>query len=403
MEVTVFFDAVEFPIPRGEGLITLTVLTIVYIIRGGSFFKLNKSFVLFVGLVALLILLQGVLFGFSAVTFITYPLFTLLIPYLLYKSIGPRIFVYLVNIIYFTAIIATLIWLLQNLYQPFDLLLQYLRLSGAPLVQGDEENFRMSMAFIYTITHWPYDFLGFEIYRNSGLYHEPGAFAYFLILAIGINTVIQNHFVNKKNIIMSFILLTTLSTAGYLAFFVLLAYAVFRSRLNVGLKVLAVPMFFLISYVAYTQLDFMQKKIVDQYEAQIDDDLVFEGRGGRVRRVRSAINLLSTSPLIGRGIIIASRDFSLGSPLYFTGAGIWRTLASYGIFFAPLIYFLYYKGIRRLCAAYGYDTRFALFLFVAIAIGATSQRFFMDNITILLFIQGLVVYRLGYINNYKPV
>ena len=393
-EVTVFFLAMESPIRRLISLIPFIILFILFINRIGIR-EIEFSFISVVIFVIVLILIQGYFFGFSLMTVVTYPLYVLFIPYLLYKIIGIRIFKYLLNVIYYTAIIASAIWLLQVVVSPFNDLFQHLRLSsGIPFIRGDEFNNRVSIAFFYTISHWKVDVLGVGILRNSGLYHEPGAFAYFLIIAIGINTILQQNIMNNKNIIMIIMIITTFSTAGYLALFVLLVFMIIDSNIHGGIKIFLIPSIIVLIFISYTQIDFMQDKIVASYEdqrlTQVDGEIVFEGGRGRVWRMESAINLLSTSPLIGRGIITAARDFEPGSPYYFTGAGIWRTLASYGLLFAPLLYLMYYAGIRKLCVAYNYNAAFAVFFFIAIAIGATSQRFFMDSITILFFIHGLI-------------
>ena len=394
MEVTVFFDSIDLPIPRGFRLLTFVILATVYLKRG---LKLDFRFILVLIITIILIIIQGVLFGFSLTTTVTYPLFIHITPYLLYKIIGKDIFIYVVNVIFYTALFASFIWLIQAIFPPVDNILQALRSSaGNPLISGSEDRSRVSIGMLYTISHWTSSFFGIEILRNAGIYHEPGAFAYFLILAIGLNTIIQREFVNKKNILMSLMLLTTFSTAGYLAYLIILTYAVFDSDIHLTLKIFTVPLFVAAAFVSFTQLDFMADKIVGQYETQLDDESVFDSRSGRVRRVRSAVYLLSTSPIIGRGIISASADFELGSPYYFTGAGIWRTLSSYGILFSPVIFFTYLLGIRKVCRQYHFNKTVVVFFFIAIAIGATSQRFFLDNITTLLFFHGLL-----HINNTK--
>jgi len=340
----------------------------------------------------LLIVLQGLFFGFSVITMITYPVFIFGIPYLLYKIIGDNIFDYVVNVIFYTALISTSIWIFQALFSPFDQILQSLRsATGFPLIGGTEDGERVSISMLYTITHWTTDFFGIKVLRNAGLYHEPGAFAYFLILSIGLNTIIQNNILNKKNIIMIIILLTTFSTAGYLSLFVFLIYSIFKSNYNIIIKIISIPIFISMSLFTFVYLDFMNEKIVHEYETQFfEEDSTDEFGGGRVRRIMRSINLLSTSPVLGRGIITASREFEESSPYYFTGAGIWRTLSSYGIILTPIIIIFYILGINKVCRKYNYHKKITYYFFIAIAIGASSQRFFMDNITILLFINGLV-------------
>jgi len=391
LEVTVFFDSVELPISRGLSIITLGIITAFFLKRKEKL-NLKVLFVLYV--LILLIYVQGFFFGFSPITAITYPFFVLLIPYLLYKVVGNDIFKYVVNVIFITALVASSIWLLQVLFTSFDIFVQSLRFATVnPLISGSQDNFRVSIGMLYTINHWTINIYGVEVLRNAGLYHEPGAFAYFLILAIGINTIIQKSYYNKKNIILSIIMVTTFSTAGYLALFVLLTYTVLKSKKSSFFKIINVSLFTIVVVLSFTQIDFLQEKLERQYETQINMDLTEETSAGRVLRIRRALNLLSTSPVIGRGIISAARDFEPGSPYFFTGAGIWRTLSSYGILFTPIILFFYIKGINNTCNQYHFDKNFTFYLFIAIAIGATSQRFFMDNITMLLFIAGLVGFK----------
>lgn len=400
IEVSPFFSEIELPIPWGLRIIILSILMILYFKRG---IELNYSFLFIVIVISKLIYLQGIFFGFSFVTVLTYILFTITIPYLLYVVIGVKVFKYLVNVIFYTASLATIIWLLQVLVPPFDNLLQLLRFTTPTFLiegqQGVDVTDRVSIAFIYTINHWYQNIFGVEILRNAGLYHEPGAFAYFLILALGLNCIIQRSFVNVKNVILTIILLTTFSTAGYLAFLVLAIYAIMQGDINFNFKILAVPVFLLIAFGAFTQFEFLDDKIGHEVETQIEGDEVFESTGGRVRRIRSAINLWSTSPIIGRGIISASRDFEMGSPYHFDGVGIWRTFSSYGILFAPLIYFFYFYGIRTKCKDYNFNVSFAIVFFIAIAIGASAQSFFMDNITMLLLIYGIINFFEYHMNN----
>lgn len=391
IETSPFLSDYSIPLLGSMSFVPLIVLVVVSIIYR---IELNYSFILILIIVISLIYLQGILFGFSLITVFTYTSFVFVIPYLAYKIVGDKIFEYLVNIIFYTSILSTLIWTIQVMVPPFNDLLQMLRMSTPTILidgqHGVGTTDRVSIAFVYTITHWPREFMGIEILRNSGMFSEPGAFAYFLILAIGINTIIHKSYLNKKNVVLSIILLTTLSTAAYISFLILVIHAIFKAQIHTNIKILFIPIALTIAVVAFTQLDFLENRIEHEYASQIDSEEVYEDRSGRVRRVKSAINLFSTSPIIGRGIISASRDFELGSPYYFTGAGIWRTLSSYGILFAPAIFFFFYWGIREKCRKHQFYPSFALVLFLAIAVGATAQGYFMDNITMIIFYYGLL-------------
>lgn len=385
LEVTVFFRLKSFPIPRMLEFLLFCTLGGIWFFKGNI---LDRRIIVALFVLVGLILLQGVFFGIRLTTVFTYPAFVLLIPFFLYRIVGYKVFNYLVDIVFYTALISTAIWLLQNLIPPFDAYLQSLRGSSNPFVQGGLGDY--SLLFIHTIHGGAQEFFGIDIYRNPGLYHEPGAFAHFLVLAIGLNTILQNAFWNKRNIILCSIVITTFSTAGYLALFPLLGFAVLQLKIRPSAKALILMLFVFILSISTITFEFLGEKIVDQYETQMHGELRPEFSGGRIERIRRALNLFSTSPIIGRGIITEARDFHPTSRYYFTGAGAWRTLSSYGIIFAPIIFFLFYRGIKNLCILHNYNQRFALFFFVAVLVNATSQRFMLDNITILLFIFGLL-------------
>ena len=386
LEVTTFFNGIAIPIiPRFIELSCFLFVTVVFINKCEII--IHRSIFIVLITLLLLIIIQGMMFEISFFSLLTYPCFTIIVPYFAYRIVGYKIFEYLVAVIFYTAILSTIIWFMQNLFPPLDNTLQHLMSSPGGLVQGGD---RVSLAFVYTISHWKETFLGIELYRNPGLYHEPGAFAYFLILAIGLNTIITNKFIERKNIVMFVILLSTFSTAGYAAVSLLIIYGLLMSKLDVFFKSASVFLLILIAFISYNSIDFMQEKIEKQYAVESKAALTKEYTGGRITRVRKATTLLESSPLLGRGIITASRDFLSTSPYFFTGAGLWRTLSSYGFFFGSVILFFFYRGILNLCLIYNFNKKYALVFLSAIFIGATSQRFFTDNITMLLFVIGVL-------------
>ncbi len=64
------------------------------------------------------------------------------------------------------------------------------------------------------------NFIEFKIYRNTGLWWEPGAFAIFLNLTF-IFLLINNNLSKSKFLLLSVVIFSTASTAGLIAYLIL--------------------------------------------------------------------------------------------------------------------------------------------------------------------------------------
>ena len=339
----------------------------------------------------MLIGIQGMLFGFNMIGMFKCISVRIIAPYLLFKIVRLKLFNYLVNIIYATTLYTLFIWFLQNVIPSF-----YSYLVGLSyLVYNNIETCsRYGALLFYTIQcRGEIDLFIYTFQRNSGLYHEPGAFAYWLIMGIALNSIINNKMFDKKNIVMIFALITTFSTTGYLALFVLLSFHAFYQQKDFFIKIITIGLFLLIAYFAFDKLDFMGNKVSEHWETQKSLELEGRTHSGRIIRARKALSLLSYNPVFGRGIISASDVHYNLSASYYEGAGTMRIISSFGIIFAPIIFLFYYRGILYLCALHGTDKRYAVFVFAAITMGGMSQMFFMDFISIQLFLVGLLYYK----------
>lgn len=369
-------------------LILLLILIPFYLLYSR---KIQYRFVIALFLLYFLLTIQGFIFGFSFTHIIGLPVTILLAPYLLFRPLKEKVFEYIADAIYFTAILTTIFFIIQIF---FPSILEYLMNTFNYLIyeishRGSRP--RYSFALIYTIRETTIEIIpGIIVPRNSGLYHEPGAYAYFLIIAIGINMILKKRLFNKKNNILILILLTTISVSGYVSFLILLLFsAIHESRKKIE-KIVLFSLAIFVTIISFNYLFFLREKIEYEYIHGVEVEHIDVDHGGRAFRIRAALNLFSTSPIIGRGIARSSADFRRDSQYFTRGVAAWLVLANYGLLFAPVIFFLYYYGIRKLCILNGYKTLFALYFLIAIFIGGSSQRFFTDNITIQFFMMGLL-------------
>lgn len=111
--------------------------------------------------------------------------------------------------------------------------------------------------------------------RNSGMFWEPGAFAGYLVLAILFLLANKNDRSVKEMTVLTIALLTTQSTTGYLAFFILIFIYVYRNNLikSEYLRLLLVPILLIGlssgGYIVYQTAPFLQEKIDHQWETSV--------------------------------------------------------------------------------------------------------------------------------------
>jgi len=190
----------------------------------------------------------------------------LLFPYLTLQTIGISFWYRFEKIIYILTFISLPIFLINIMVpQYFNSMLDTFR----PLTRG------IFHKFDYNSNYWSSIIYVNAIedkgnYRNCGFMWEPGAFAMMIIWAIVFNWHTKGLQLNIRFVIYTIALATTLSTAGYLAFFVLItAFYVNKMTFKNGIVItLASIMFIFYIY----KLNFMEAKLnkyVEYYEADV--------------------------------------------------------------------------------------------------------------------------------------
>lgn len=181
----------------------------------------------------------------------------ILLPYYLYSEYKINTLLYLEKIVYFLTIISLPLFLLNTIFPSyFD--------AVAPLFKPFTRQLLAESSLSYWSIGLYTNALGSSYLRNCGFMWEPGRFAVILIIFIIINWLLRGIKFDKKTIVYSIAIITTFSTAGYLALFVLLVLYVLK-KMN---WILAIPMllfFFIIFAIPfYNNTDFLSDKI-DEY------------------------------------------------------------------------------------------------------------------------------------------
>lgn len=147
-----------------------------------------------------------------------------------------------------------------------------------------------------------------EFVRNSGMFWEPGAFAGYLILAFLFMVALNGRFQigpYKRQFLWLFVgILTSLSTTGYLVFG-LIAAVYFLTNYSFG-KFIIAPLFGVLMVSAFSNLDFLQAKILEQYEEATEMGR-YDVSNTRFGALNMDLEYIKSSPWFGNGLHYSTR------------------------------------------------------------------------------------------------
>lgn len=147
--------------------------------------------------------------------------------------------------------------------------------------------------------HYSYD-----AYRNCGMFWEPGAFAGYLVIGLLFKVWNEEGFVmDRKGLVMLAALLTTQSTTGYAAFFVLSLYVIYnagwtsKKMLKVALPPLLSFVFCVMVYIGYVNIPFLGEKVRTQFDAAASGET--SSKIQRYGNILYDIDFIQDRPFIG--------------------------------------------------------------------------------------------------------
>jgi hypothetical protein len=170
-------------------------------------------------------------------------------------------------VFYLTLISLPIFTLNILLPQYFDSLINVFRpLTNERFYRFDEfRNYWSAIIYVKAIRT---DFL----FRNCGFMWEPGAFAMMIVWGVSFHWLFNGAKFDRKAVIYTIALITTQSTAGYLAYSILIT-SVFMKRINVP-NILLLSLFVYIFYEYVYNLLFVEGKI-ESYLYSSEHDIVF--------------------------------------------------------------------------------------------------------------------------------
>jgi len=208
-------------------------------------------------------------------------------------------------------------------------------------------------------------------HRNSGPFWEPGAYAVFLNIAFLFNIINTGKLFNRKNILFIAAIITTFSTAGYIALAAIFGgyYTIKRGFLN---KVLVVILVIFSGYL-FSRLEFLEKKINQNI------DIAEETTSSRFGSALADYKLFVESPLVGWGR--GDTRYGQKTVTRFTieqhrNNGIFILLATYGIVLTVLYFYLIYKSMSSIIKYRNFNSWFSYVSLIVILILGFSQGIF---------------------------
>ncbi len=192
-----------------------------------------------------------------------------------------------------------------------------------------------------------------HFHQNQGMFWEPGAFAGVLTLCLALNFErVTTHLKRNRReaIVITMALFSTMSTTGFLVFFVIVFFAILKFKYKF-LSLILMPFLFFIASTVYQNTEFLKDKVEGQFQKTRNQE-IGDFSNTRFGALIFDWDYIKKHPLIGNGLhektryadhsyLLLSRDNDLGM-----GNGFSHYLASLGVFFIIGYFYLTFKALR---------------------------------------------------------
>lgn len=216
--------------------------------------KIDKFFFLFTLFYIGLSFLYVLKFGWLNFTATARIYLKIILAYTIVKVIGQDFLKVLESIIYKLSLISLPLFALQLIIpDTFTELNGFLEFMIPPVDKGGA---RYTNSIIFSVNPW-------GMGRNSGFMWEPGGFAAILAIGLYLNLVFNSFRLNKRFFVMSIAMITTVSTAGYILYMVIIAFYLFNTR--VRYFIIATPLAIICGYFLFNS-EFVKEKIEDRFQ-----------------------------------------------------------------------------------------------------------------------------------------
>lgn len=234
-----------------------------------------------------------------------------------------------------------------------------------------------------------YNFLGFYSYfdgfmqfRNNSIFWEPGIYASFLVASLYLELFYYNNVRKFRIVIFTTALITTLSSAGIVLFFLYIISSVIRSKVSVKEILVFIVGCLIFIGVFYMVLDVINSHGIDPMRSV---NKLINPAETESHRMASPFNLLSIfyqNPFFGLGLDGALTEYSSIEKISLTSTSL-IYFASFGIlsiiYIFPIVIFLYLN--RSII----FQVIIVVFVYMLI-INKESHLFFISQYLVMFYI-----------------
>lgn len=338
--------------------------------------RIKKSFIIWGVIFISLIIIQQ--FKYSSVDlfmFLNTLIPRLVIPWLLYLFIGKNFPKYFINIIIFFAIISSLFWVPDNLIPGF-----HSQISKLPYIMKTDPGINKQF-LLYSAVRHVQEIGGVVIRRNPGPFHEPGVFSLFLLVALIFQMIFDKGKITTKSKFLLIIIITTFSTATFLALYVIFAYKIlYDLKVHLIFKMTYFLIFILLALQFFINSEFMYGKISRQYEQAMEKSM-YERTLGRFYSTRKEFNAIKRAPIFGRGLSKISEVKDETSEI-FVRYTFFRTVVEFGLIIFFFYLFHMFRYFRIILKKNNYNIKFSYFIWLALILNLYSQSFMLSPLFI---------------------
>lgn len=377
-------------LPFAIGVIYL----IIHLRQGRTF---NRNFLLLTSLWLMInLLVMFVFVPFTFVRLIVNTMNLLFVPYLMLKEIGMDFWKRFENIIFALTLISLPLFLLNNLFPSFFYSLwPGFQPISTPSLTADGVFKEFWTALVYTHAY-SQSGVG-NILRNSGFMWEPGGFALMIIWGIVYNWLSKGMSFNLRIIVYIIAILTTFSTAGYPALFVLLL-AYYSKRLYI-INIVSIILLMIVSLYVFRESAFLSGELsvyVETFEADRTGEAGSTGK--KVNRFQGGVaSLLRTMKYpLGYGLSSVSdrqdKDFSYGVN------GLASLLEMWGVLGFIILMISMYRSFYLINQKVE-SKRVVILLFIALMIMFFSNPIARNIFTYFIIISPLIFKKANTIND----
>ncbi len=357
----------------GLSMIGITLIYAIQVLKNKKrYFIFKKNLLPYIFLVFFIFLVQTLKFNQFNIKSTIVLISNLLVSVFVIAIVKEQFYSKFVFLVTRLALISLIIHVSIILVPP---ILNFLVAKVVPLVPG-QTTYDTSLHRYHIFIH---NFWQIDIFRNSGFYWEPGVNAGFSLLALFLNLNIFKKGLNYKwNIILLINIISTISTTGLIALFVLL-FLHFNTKKSTILRAFFISIMLVIGYFTFTNNEFLYFKVNQQLS-----NISSNARESRFASALLDFQTFKEHPISG----YPSNDLILDkyqlSNDHFRTNGVFILLAQYGILYFLIYWFLLYKSSFRIFNYYILEhvksKKLAIHFIIVMLLIGFSENYFLKPI-----------------------